>query len=159
MKSIADSANVPRAKIFGASVSMLKPSTHGTNESFRPEKPGLGPAVVTTLLPCNAVPPVAELGGVVKMKGRAPPPSVVFNEVLPGAGNSGPIFQTRQPGAATPGSQNQPAYSERPREFLAPPNTFSSAVTWAPDSAPVPAGPSVCGSKRQAFGFCTMPST
>ena len=109
MKSIADSGNVPRAKIFGASVSMLKLSTHGTNESFKPEKAGLGPAVVITVPGFNAVPPVAEFGGVVKMKGRAPPPSVVFSDVLPGAGNSGPIFQTRQPGAATPGSQNQPA--------------------------------------------------
>src|SRR5512143_3651888 len=135
MNSIADSPKLPRAKIFGASVSMLKLRTHGMNASFRPGKPaGAGPADATTALPCSGVPPVAELGGVVKMNGSAPPPNVALSDVLPGAGNSGPIFQMRQPPAAMPGSQYQPAYSDLPRELRAPSNTFSSAVTCADDS-------------------------
>src|SRR6185295_11636964 len=110
MNCMADSVNGPLlAKIFGASLSMLKLSTQGTKLSLSPGRPGFGPAVVITVLPCRSVPPVAESGGVVKTKGKAPPPSVALSEVLPGAGNSGPIFQMRQPWAAMPGSQNQPA--------------------------------------------------
>src|SRR6476469_9802685 len=129
---------------------MLKLKIQGTKASFRPEKPGLGPAVVITVPACSAVPAVMVLGGVVKMNGNAPPPSVVFNAVLPGTGSSGPIFHTRHPGAAIPGSQNQPAYSGSPCTLRAPSNTFSSAVTCAVESCPVPEGPSVLGSKRQA---------
>src|SRR5262252_7498071 len=146
MNCMADSVNGPlSAKIFGASVSMLKLSTQGTKASLSPGRLGIGPAVVITVPAWRSVPPVIEFGSVVKMNGSAPPPSVRLSDVLPGNGKSGPIFQMRQPEAAIPGSQNQPAYRRLPRESRAPPNTCCNAVTCLAESWPVPDGPSDSG--------------
>src|SRR5262245_3185282 len=115
MKSIADSLyGLARAKILGASVSILKLNTQGTKASPKLTVPGCprGFAFVIVVPAARSVPWVMLLGGVVKMNGRAPPPSVTLSALLPGIGKpgaSGPIFHCRHPNAAIPGSQNQPA--------------------------------------------------
>src|SRR5262245_16688645 len=98
MKSIADSLyGLARAKILGASVSMLKLNTQGTKAS--PKLTVLGSprgfAFVIGVPGARSVPRVMLLGGVVEMNGRAPPPRVTLSALLPGTGNpgkSGPIF-------------------------------------------------------------------